>query len=261
VRQRGHVSLPSRIGLAAFSGILLPTLFLATVLPSARTTPPIVLLAAGAADVLAVLLAAAVIGRRGPLSLRLGMMCFASAALLGFSAIVLGIASSLLGLSAGYSLSGRLAQLGELAWLLFPLAFGVALWPRGAGPKQRLRLVGALSVAALALAIFFWAQMSLRSHFGDVFYGLTHLELFLESAPVIYGPMIALGMGVVTLGLLSPVAADRQLGAGLLLLAAGGFTPRAPILLLYLSLGALLLTRGCLARATLTVTRDLLRRD
>jgi len=259
VRRRGHVSLPSRIGLAAFSGVLLPTLFLATVLPAARTTPPIVLLATGAADVMAILLAASVLGRPGPACLRLGMASFASAALLGFGAIVLGLASGLFNLSLGYSISGTMAQLGEVAWLTVPICFGAALWPRGRGPAQRLRLAAAAGVAAFTLSIFLWGQVSLRSHFADIFYGLTHLNLFLESAPMVYGPILAFGMGVVTLGLLSPLMADRQLGAGLLLVAAAGFTPRAPILLLYLSLGALLLARGCLARATLAATHDLLR--
>jgi len=168
-----------------------------------------------------------VLGRRGPTSLRLGMGSFATAVLLGFAAIVLGIASGLLTLNWGYSLSARFAQLGELSWLSIPLFFG--------------------------------SQLSLRSHFGDVFYGLTHLTVFLERAPVVYAPMLAVGMGVICLGLLSPVAADRQIGAGLLLLAAGGFAPRAPGLLLYLCLGALLMTRGCLARATLEATKDILR--
>jgi len=122
-------------------------------------------------------------------------------------------------------------------------------------------MAGALGVATATLGVFFWSQLSLRSHFPDVIYGLTHLNLFLETAPTVYGPILAVGMGVVTLGLLSPVMADRQIGAGLLLLAAGGFTPRAPILLLYLSLGALLLTRGSLARTTLAATHDLLRRS
>jgi len=76
---------------------------------------------------------------------------------------------------------------------------------------------------------------------------------------MVYAPLLALGVGVATLGLLSPRAADRQLGGGLLVLAASGFAPRSPILLLYLALGALLLTRGALARATLEATRDLVR--
>jgi len=259
VRHRGHVSLPSRIGLAGFSGILLPTLLLATVLPAARTTPPIVLLATGAADVLVILLAAAVLSRRGPASLRLGIASFATASLLGFAAIVLGIAGALLNLRLASSLSATLAQLGEVAWLSVPLAFGAALWPREGGARARRRSMVAAGCSLMVLSLCLGAQLSLRAHFADLFYGLTHLTLFLESAPVVYGPLLAVGAGVICLGLLSPGMADRQLAAGLLLLAAAGFAPRAPGLLLYLCLGALLLTRACLARETLAATRDILR--
>jgi hypothetical protein len=186
------VPLFRRVAIAAFAGILVSTLVLALLLPAARISPRLVTFGAAAAHVLAVLMASTAARWPGPAGMRVGVVLAAGASFLGLGALVLslrGVLPGLLGPGEAHSLAASLRHVGEVSYLLVPLA--VAVTTIGAVPRGRRRALGfSLAIAAgiATAAALIAGKASLRGDFGIVLYGAQGLDLFIEAAPLVYAP-------------------------------------------------------------------------
>lgn len=245
------VPTPQRVGLAGFAGIFLPTVFLSTVLPVERTTPIVVLVACGAASFLAVLFALGAFRWSAPPALRLGAIALAFAAFFGFAATVFLTLSRLVLWDVGYALGMTLRQIGEVAWLLALLGLVLTSWPRQRPRSVQLVLFLGYTLAAGTMLSGLGAMHRRASAqvFLDLAYGASHLDLALESHPVLYlGAFAALfTFGLAGLG--ASVASRRLGAAGLVFLICGGYAPTTPLTLLFQSLGVAFVARAMVGEA------------
>jgi hypothetical protein len=248
VRIRSHAPLRRRVLLAGFSGVFLPTVFLATFLPEERTTQQVVLLGTGAANVLAVLVGLGAIRWPSPPALRLALSVVCSGLFASFGAIVVAIVSPEAGWEPGYDVARILRHLGEIAYLSAPAPLLAFLFVRPEPDRRRVLMMVVGSVAALAVfGAMLYGRTSLRGDFGVVLYGAQRLVLFIDSFPLAYALPIAVATGVGAAALASSTASDRQVGAGVLLLLAAGYAPKTPLTLLVMVLGVVLLSRAATA--------------
>ncbi|MBX3250785.1 MAG: hypothetical protein KF901_26635 [Myxococcales bacterium] len=245
------VPTPQRVGLAGFAGVFLPTVFLSTILPVERTTPIVVLVACGAASFLAVLFALGALRWSAPPALRLGAIALAFAAFFGFAATVFLTLSRLVLWDVGYALGMTFRQIGEVAWLLSLLAFVLTSWPR---QRPRSVQLGVLVGCALATAAMLWGLGAMHRRaspqlFSDLAYGASHLDLALESHPVLYLGAFATLFTFGLAGLGASVASRRHSAAGLIFLVCAGYAPTTPLTLLFQSLGVAFIARAMVGEA------------
>lgn len=256
IQPRAHGGLKQRVGIAGFAGIFLPTAFLATVLPAPRTTPVVVLFAAGAANLLAVVLGISSLRWPGPRVRRVALAGVAATAFFAFTSTVILLIGRITLWSAGYPLGVALRRVGEITWLLSLLGFAWAFRPRGL-PRARWvpAAIGGGAVAIAALAAFVSARRHLEPEaHAQLLYGALHADL-LVGVPWVYAAVVATAAGVGVAGALAPEPSDRQGAAGLLLLLSAGFAPTTPATLLMMVLGVTLVGRASVARSTLAHLR------
>lgn len=264
LRSRNYVPLMSRIGMAGFAGILLPTLTLATILPQDRITPFIVLFATGAAHVLTVLLGVAALRWRAPGSIRAAVGAITTSAFLAFASIVIALVGQRMSQSWSYSVSGALRHAGEMAWLFSLVAAAPTLLPRPGEPRFAVSATVAALVAAFVGAAFVAGGGLLGASFADVLYGAFRVDLFLPDgtealgSPLVYALPLGIGAGVAAGGLVSGEPANRQTSMAVCMLLLAGFAPRSPITLLYLTLGIALFCRTLIAHGALMTVRGVL---
>ncbi len=124
--------------------------------------------------------------------------------------------------------------------------FIAAATERGGNRRLRLGLAAGLTLAfGAGLA---WVQHVVGHRFRFMLFGTFRFGLLVDHLPAAYVLPLALGLGGGFTALFSREASTRQLGAGALIWLAAGFAPHTPIQLLYLVLGAVLLTRSAQAR-------------
>ncbi|MBX3274314.1 MAG: hypothetical protein KF729_28870 [Sandaracinaceae bacterium] len=259
LRHPGFASIPRRLSIAAFSGIFVPSLLVATVLPYASLRARLVIFALAAANVLVTLVALTGLRYRAPLGVRIAAAAMALAAFGSLLVVGIGLVSAaeggVLGLLA--SLLARepsttqavllgLRHAAELAWFVVPLAGGFAiLHGEPAGRSRRFVL------AALVLVAVVVACVALRGLIGHRFrlmvFAAFRFGLLLDDVPLLYAVPFGAGLGGVVVGLASRRAELRQLAAGLALWLFAGYAPHTPIQLLYLVLAALLVARAAQA--------------
>ncbi|MFW5876470.1 MAG: hypothetical protein ACOCXM_07005 [Myxococcota bacterium] len=251
LRRPRMASLRRRSAVAGLALVFLATIVLATVMPSDWTwsRPRMVLFGAGVGSILAMLLALIAVGWRGPLGLRTSVALFAISTFFALGALVgqTLIPSNLweLGLHLGTAMRG----VGEVAYLLAPLAAVPSIRPLY--PPRRARVghaVGA-GVGLAVLALFLWGHRALGPDFPTILYGAQRLELLLDWVPQLYGLPVGIGFGIGAAALVSSSAADRQAGTGLLLLLAAGNAPKSAAPLLMMVLGIALLARTLVSQA------------
>ena len=253
LRTRLYLPLLIRIGVAGFSGIFVPTILLATVLPGERTTSEIVLFATATAHLLVVFYGVASIRWDLPATLRFANLAMAAAGLLGLLSLVVELVVLIYVGPADMTLAKTLRFIGEAAWL------GTAPLVAASLPRKLKPLIGA-GLAALGVTLMVLAlRGSLAQDFAPVLYGALRVELFLGGASWLYAPLLGIVAGTALAALLSTTQGDRQLGVGILLLGAAAYSPRAPGLLLLMVLGAALIWRGSVTRATVHTIRQALR--
>lgn len=249
IRIRGHLPLRRRIVLAAFAGIFLPTALLATVLPEEKTTTQVVLLATGAANVLAVLTGLTAVRFTSPPALRIGLAGAITAVFFAFAALVLAMLGTQLGWNTGYVIASAMRRVGEIAYLLTAVPVGLAVFAGRGEPRGQLQLALGLGAAFALMVAMFWGRLELRAEFAVVLYGAQRVELFIDTFPLAYALPLALATGVGIAGLASASAAKRQAACGLLLVLAAGYSPKSPGPLLVMVLGLALLSRATMSSA------------
>lgn len=256
LRTNVHAPVRRRLSIAGFAGIFLPTTALATLLPAERTSLQIVLFATGAANVLAVLLAVTAASRPAPRGIRVGMALVAASALLSFTALVVSLVEPLAHLESGLIAAHWMRNVGEVAYLLVPLAVAVTVFPRGRTLRSRVSIVVGVLAAGTTAALMWWGYSELHSDLTVIVYGATRLELLLEALPQAYVVPIAIGFGVGCAALTSDDATHRQAGAAVLLIIAAGYAAKSPGRLLMMVLGTALLARATLVLAARAMQRQ-----
>jgi len=249
IRPRPFITTRRRLGLAGFAGVFLPTILLATLLPTRRTTGEVVLFAAGAANVLAALLGACAMQWRGPRLLRLAIGAAVLMSFFAFGSLVVLLVGKATLWSGAYPLGMALRRAGEVAFVLATVTMGLSAWPRRRPRSIQLAMavVGAL-VALLPLLLISRFQPQVEPEvFQSVLYGALHFELLLESAPFVYVGAVTFALGLGVAGLAAATKARRQLAGATLLLLASGYAPTTPVTLLMLVLGVVLATRALVA--------------
>jgi hypothetical protein len=156
LRMPGFAPLYIRLPVAAFAGVLMPTLTLAIALPRERMSPHLVLFGMFATSVLVTLFAASALRYRNRW-LRWGLIAALASAVQAL--IVVSIASVRATIQGGFG--GPIAWIcrhgGEIAWLLVPLIVAPAVLSgssRTGGDRAALfsGALAALAVIAVAIA-------------------------------------------------------------------------------------------------------------
>lgn len=256
-------ALHRRVSLAGFTGIFVPSLVLATVMSPARTSLQIIVFAAGAANVLAVLMAAS--GARWASSVRIKSALTLVLLVSLFALTELGVFVMFNMSPLGHQGARWLRLLTELAWLSIPLPFLLAFarpWFRGQSADFRggaatqtpaptlLRYAPAAAFVFTTVLTAFALETvhaALRGDYQTILYGAFRTHLFVENNPSLYliplSLMAGLGAGAATDR--SPLI--RQLGLGLILVLCAGISSRAPVRLVMMALGAALMARAALS--------------
>lgn len=248
--KRSGLPLSARIGILGFGWAFVPIVTLMTFLPLAWTRVELVLVVAGLAHALILLLILAGIHWRStkPVSLTLGLLLVA---------YLSGIASLIVTLAGGRVLWEHTERLafafrwsGELAFLAVPFVLGLSLRVSWRTPRGLFALVvSVVALVAVAVGLYVWGN-AVGEGFADLFYGAFRLDLFSEHE--------AMGWYTVPLGVMAAVAVtaslsaepdQRQLGSALLLLLFTGYAPRTPLTLLTSVLAVGLVARVALALA------------
>lgn len=261
LRLPGYAPVGRRLAVAAFSGIFVPSVVVATFLPQATVRPRLVIFGLAAANVLVCLLGMTAVRYRPGRALRTAiagatLSCFLTLLFVGLGQLAQASPEGFWGAVAGALVDHSsatqdvrltLRHLGELCWLAPSLAgaWAVVVADRGPGTQRRIGVALGLAVT-LAVALLL-ARETVGRHYELALFGAFRLGLLLDVAPEVYALPLAAGLAGGLVGLGRPDPRYRQLGAGMLAWIAAGFAPHTPIQLLYLVLGTTLLTRSAQA--------------
>lgn len=259
LRMPGFASLWIRLPVAAFSGIVMPTLILATFLPRERTAPLFVFFAMFAIDVLVITFGAVALGYRGRW-LRLGALAAMATALQAMIVVTIAAIRAQLMSGVGGPVAWVARHGGELTYFAVPLLIAPAILPAARAWDRRERVAcgagasGLLAVLALALA----GESTLHPHYSTVIYGALRVAALPEAGTILYALPVAVGLGAGAWGLASADPWRRQIGAGLFFWIAGGYAGRSPIQLLDTLLAIILFARAAQAADPEGVRRALI---
>ncbi len=247
--RRSGLPLSGRAGIAGFGWLLIPIVTLMTFLPLEWTRVQLVLVVAGLAHALVLLLILAGLHWRSTMPALAALVLMLVAA---FSAVV-SLAISVVGGRSYWENTERLSNAfrwsGELAYLAVPLALALAVaipW-RTARGKATI-LLSALAAAAAVAGMALWKRAA-GQDFPMLLYGALRLDLAPDAAALLYAVPLAIGCAVSVAATVSKDPAQRQLGAALLLLLTGGYAPRTPGTLMIMVLGMALLARTAITLA------------
>jgi len=238
---------PGRRTLVGGFTLLLTTLTMwATLFDRTQTTREMVLYGLGAAHVLSVLLVMGALSYcRSPFAFGI-VTAVAAAGLFGLLGHVLELlAATRLSLGGGAKWMRGIGEVGYLVALISAASYLL----RGAHTRRETlsSFVAFLGFGVLCAA-FVLASRTLGEDFSLILYHAQRLRLLLDASPLLYALPLALSAAAALGGLLSRYPEQHQLAVGTLLLVAGGYTPRSPVQLLVMALGACLLARAVIYR-------------
>ena len=256
IKPRPFLSMGLRIGIAAIAGVLLPTLVLATMLPVERTTVVVVLVATGAAHLLAILFGIGAVPWRAPRLPRLGVTGIIGASFFAFTATVVLVIGAQTLWQHAHPIGMAMRRTGEVSFLVtVPLLAFSGVPIRG---WRRIGIaVGALVASCAVAAVSRGATVLEPEAWGDVLYGATHFELLLGGATHLYVAWLGLTIFAGVAALFAENPRDRQKGLAALLLTTGGFAPTTPGTLIPMILGVSLACRSLIAHAARTQAPDI----
>jgi hypothetical protein len=186
VREPRVARVGHRLGLAAFAGVFMPTVVLATVLPADRTTPQVVLFASAAACVLGVLVAMTALRRPAPRGLRAGLMLVAFSAFAALLTLVLALALPPSLGEVAVITRQTVMRAGEAAFLLAPVAIGATTVLGELSPRAIVAAAaGVVTTIAATIGLAF-VRAAVDGELGVLLYGAQHLEMLSDVAPAAY---------------------------------------------------------------------------
>lgn len=246
---KSRLPISARAGIASFGWVLVPIITLVTFLPRAWTRPELVIVVAGIAHALILLLVLAGLHWKSSRAIVATLILTLIASLSGVASMIV----TMVGGRAYWEHTDRLSNAfrwsGELAYLLVPLAVGltVAIPWREARGKAALALSG-LAAGAVAAGMAVWSEV-VGSDLPDLVYGAFRLDFLPEQHFLLYAIPLGIGAAVTVAAILSRDPVRRQLGAALLLLLSAGYAPRTPGTLLLTVLAVALVARAAIAKA------------
>jgi hypothetical protein len=261
LRFPGYAPIAHRLGVAAFSGIFMPSIIVAALLRPEMLRRKLVIFALAAANVLVTLLVLSGVRYRADRALRIAVGLAGATSLLTLFFVAIGqltapdtvlwdgLAAFLAARTSGMgSLALWVRHAGELSWIgVLALGCFTAVYDRG-GPGLPVRAITAL-VLTVAFTVAVLALEDLVGHrFRLALIGSFRFGLVIDDEPKVYAFPLAVGLAGACVAIARRDPALRQLGGALLLWIAGGFAPHSPIQLLYFVLASVLLTRAAQAR-------------
>ena len=248
--RRSGLPLSARIGIMGFGWAFIPIVVMMTFLPLAWTRVELVLLIAGLAHALILLLILAGIHWRST-------KATSSALALLLVAYVSGIVSLIVTLVGGRALWEHTERLafafrwsGELAYLAVPIAVGFAVripWRETRG--KWVLVFSTLAAAGVAVGMVAWRR-AIGVDLTNLFYGAFRLDFLAEQDAIgWYAVPLGIGWAVTSAAILSKDPTLRQMGAALALLLCTGYAPRTPSALVISVLAVALVSRTALAYA------------
>ena len=248
VRARELTHLGRRLVIATLAGVLVTTVALATFLPNGHLNaqPQLVLLAAGALHTLVVQLAMTALRGAESLAGKTTVGLVAATSLFALTSLIVRHAEPVARWPFAYEGVASLHALGELAYLLVPIAaaFVVSPWDDDLSSRAARR---AGAIAVFCMAVLFSAAARIPSSvYAHVMYSTLRLEWALDRASLGYGVPISLAVGAATSALMSRDSRHRQGGAALFLWLAGGYNPLTPARIFMSALAVTLVCRAIL---------------
>ena len=253
IQPRTYVPLYQRIGFAGFAGVFLPTILLATILPAERTTVLVVLVAAGAANMLVLALSLSALRWKAPWGLRVGMGLTGAAAFFAFISLTTLIIGRLTLWEAAYPLGTTLRHIGEAFFVPAVIALSVGAFPRELRGVRR----GSSVAIGVAVGVVVGTAYALPpavltpERWAELLYGATHASLFTDSVPYVYAIGFGSAAALCASAVLSDDSSTRQVALGTFLVLGGGYAPSTPVTLLMLVLGVTLLARSVVAKSVI----------
>ena len=246
VRAHDLTYLGRRVVVAALCGVLITTVALATFLPRGYCSPQLVLLAAGALHAFVVQIAMIALRAQSSLAGRTTVALVAAASLFPLTSLIVRHAEPISRWNFASEGIASLHALGELSYLLMPIAAAFVVMPwNDDKAARRARHAGAVAVGGMAV-LFAAAARIPNSLYGHLMYSTLRLEWALERASLGYAVPISLAVGAATAAVFSRDARHRQGGAGLWLWLAGGYNPLTPSRVFMIALAATLVCRAIL---------------
>jgi hypothetical protein len=229
--------------------VLLRAAAIATLFERVETTRENVYLAVAAANTLGVLSGLYALERtRGSL---LRVLAFLLTCLPLFS-----IASVLLEVTADVQLDPWKRHghewtqaLGELSYVGVLLVSFPMLVPRGLRLRDLIARSAGIAVLVASVYALRTAEAALHNDYPVLFYHAQRVGLMLDRSPLVYAIPFCLALSAVTTALIASKGARWQAAAGVLLMFAAGYAPKAPGRLLSMALGFVLLSRALVALA------------
>jgi hypothetical protein len=245
---RGQTSLTvfRRVLWVMLALVLLRAATIATLLERVETTRENVYLAVAAANMIGVLSSLYALERtRGLLRvLALLLTCLP----------LFSIASVLLEVTADVQLDPWKRRghewsqvLGELSYVGVLLASFPMLVPRGLRLRDLIARTVGIAVLVASVYALRTAEAALHNDYPVLFYHAQRVGLMLDRSPLLYAVPFCLALSAVTTALIAARGARWQAAAGVLLLFAAGYAPKAPGRLLSMALGFVLLSRALVA--------------
>ena len=255
--RRSRLPLSARLGLAGFGGAFIPAIALMTAMPRTWTGVELVLVVAGLAHGLMFLLILVGLRWRSSRPTIAALLMLLITTTCSIASLIV----ALLGGRGYWEHTERLANAfrwsGEIAYLLVPIAVGLAL--RIAARAVRGQLVVAMSTlaaAAVAGGLVAWRSAVGRAEFATVIYGSFRLNLLPDRMVLLYAIPLGIGWAVACAASLAREPERRQLGAGLFVLLSAGYAPRTPSALVFTVLAVALVARSAVAEAQKASTRS-----
>jgi hypothetical protein len=247
--RKSGLPLSARAGVVSFGWLLVPIVASMTVLPRALTPVERVLVVAGLAHALTLLLILAGIHWRPTRATSAALLLMLVASLSGVASTIVTLVGNRTYWDQTERLSNAFRWSGELAYLAVPLAlgFGVAISSSQARGRAALAL-SALTAASFASGMIVW-QRAVGTDLPTLLYGALRLDLLPDAYVVLYAIPLGIGWAVTVASILSKDPARKQVGAALLVLLSGGYAPQTPSTLLMMVLGVALLSRTGIAMA------------
>jgi len=247
--RKSGLPLSARAGIASFGWVLIPIVTLMTFLPRTWTRVELVLVVAGLAHALILLLILAGIHWRSTRPIGVALVLTLVAAFSGVVSMIVSMVGERTHWEHTERLSNAFRWSGELAYLAVPIAVGFAIaipWREARG-KAALVLSG-LAAAFVAAGMAIW-KLVVGRNLPDLLYGAVRLDFLPDDDFVLYAIPLGVGWAVTVAAMMSRDSVRRQMGAALLLLLSAGYAPRTPSTLLMTVLGVALLSRAGLALA------------
>jgi hypothetical protein len=137
--------------------------------------------------------------------------------------------------------------LGEISYVGVLLASFPMLVPRGLRLRDLIARTAGIAVLVASVYGLRTAEAAMHNDYPVLFYHAQRVGLMLDRSPLLYAIPFCLALSAVTTALLAGGGARWQAAAGVLLVFAAGYAPKAPGRLLSMALGFVLLSRALVA--------------